>query len=107
MGEEQEKMDLMLNPLSDIAIDLAQPKLDERVIDIGCGCGATSIEKLAEVRGLGDGCIGLDVVQSERASIVLQDLFTEADASSFEFSSDQHLLFRFKSCFLPIRLKLL
>ena len=41
---EQEKMDLMLNPLSDIAIDLAQPKLDERVIDIGCGCGATSIE---------------------------------------------------------------
>ena len=41
---EQEKMDLMLNPLSDVAIDLAQPKLDERVIDIGCGCGATSIE---------------------------------------------------------------
>ena len=26
---EQEKMDLMLNPLSDIAIDHAQPQLDE------------------------------------------------------------------------------
>ena len=92
---EQEKMDLMLNPLSDIAIDLAQPQLDERVIDIGCGCGATSIELARR----GARVWGMDVSASmlsrarERASSYPESLFTEADASSFEFSSDQHLLF--------------
>ena len=92
---EQEKMDLMLNPLSDIAIDLAQPKLDERVIDIGCGCGATSIELARR----GAKVWGMDVSASmlsrarERAASYPESLFTEADASSFEFSSDQHLLF--------------
>ena len=92
---EQEKMDLMLNPLSDFAIDLAQPKLDERVIDIGCGCGATSIELARR----GAKVWGMDVSASmlsrarERAASYPESLFTEADASSFEFSSDQHLLF--------------
>ena len=41
---EQEKMDQMLNPLSDVAIDIAEPRFDERVMDVGCGCGATSVE---------------------------------------------------------------
>ncbi|MFL2525988.1 MAG: class I SAM-dependent methyltransferase [Candidatus Azotimanducaceae bacterium] len=92
---DQEKMDLMLNPLSDIAIDLAQPKLDESVIDIGCGCGATSIElarRGAKVWGM-DVSAPMLTRARERAASYPESLFTEADASSFEFSSDQQLLF--------------
>ena len=103
-------MDLMLNPLSDIAIDLAQPQLDERVIDIGCGCGAD------EYRASSQRCEvwGMDVSASmlsrarERASSYPESLFTEADASVLSFR--QTNIFSFpdlESCFLPIRLKLL
>ena len=92
---DQEKMDLMLNPLSDIAIDLAQPKLDESVIDIGCGCGATSIELARRgAKVWGRVLAGPMLARArERAASYPESLFTEADASSFEFSSDQQLLF--------------
>ena len=35
--DAQEKMDQMLNPLSDVAIDIAEPQFEERVMDVGCG----------------------------------------------------------------------
>ena len=41
--DHQSQMDKVLDPLGQIALDVAGPDLGERIIDIGCGCGATSI----------------------------------------------------------------
>ena len=51
----QERVDAMLQPLSDQAVAAAAVQSGERVIDIGCGCGATSIalaERGAQVWGV-------------------------------------------------------
>ena len=92
---EQEKMDQMLNPLSDVAIDIAEPRFDERVMDVGCGCGATSVE-LAR-RGAKVWGIDVSAPMLSRARKRGEDypgmVFTEADASNYDFSSEQQLIF--------------
>ena len=50
----------MLRPVSDRLIAAAKPKPGERVIDVGCGCGATTIE-FAERVGPAGAVLGLDV----------------------------------------------
>ena len=42
--EAQDYMDRMLQPLSDAAVTKAAPTAAERVIDVGCGCGATTLD---------------------------------------------------------------
>ena len=93
--DNQEKMDQMLNPLSDVAIDIAEPQFDERVMDIGCGCGATSVELARR----GAKVWGIDVSASMLArarerSVEHPDMvFTEADASTYEFLAEHQLIF--------------
>src|SRR6185437_15780773 len=45
----QERQDQILRPVSDRLIAKARPKPGETVIDIGCGCGATTIAFAARV----------------------------------------------------------
>ena len=93
--DNQEKMDQMLNPLSDVAIDIAEPQFDERVMDVGCGCGATSVELARR----GAKVWGIDVSASMLArarerSVEHPDMvFTEADASTYEFLAEHRLIF--------------
>ena len=47
--DHQEHQDQVLRPVSDRLIAAAQPKPGERVIDVGCGCGATTIDFAARV----------------------------------------------------------
>ena len=92
---EQEKMDQMLNPLSDVAIDIAEPRFDERVMDVGCGCGATSVElarRGAKVWGIDVSAPMLSRAR-KRGEEYPGMVFTEADASSYDFSSEQQLIF--------------
>ena len=58
--EYQEHQDQVLRPVSDRLIAAAKPKPGERVIDVGCGCGATTIE-FAERVGPAGAVLGLDV----------------------------------------------
>jgi SAM-dependent methyltransferase len=58
--EHQEHQDQVLRPVSDRLIAAAKPKQGHRVIDVGCGCGATTIQ-FAERVGPSGAVLGLDV----------------------------------------------
>jgi SAM-dependent methyltransferase len=58
--EHQEHQDQVLRPVSDRLIAAAKPKSGQRVIDVGCGCGATTIQ-FAERVGPAGAVLGLDV----------------------------------------------
>jgi SAM-dependent methyltransferase len=56
----QERMDAMLAPLMNAALDRARPAVGENVLDIGCGCGATLLE-LANRVGPNGSVVGVDI----------------------------------------------
>ncbi len=56
----QERIDAVFEPLTALAMEAAAPALGERVIDVGCGCGATVLE-LARRVGPDGRVLGLDV----------------------------------------------
>ena len=56
----QEQHDRMLEPLGDRALAAARPSAGERAIDIGCGCGATTIALATRV-GTDGRVLGVDI----------------------------------------------
>lgn len=49
----QETLDRVWRPIGDPAIERAAVLPGERVIDVGCGCGATTLELAARIGPLG------------------------------------------------------
>jgi ubiquinone/menaquinone biosynthesis C-methylase UbiE len=86
----QQSWDIAMKPFSDAALIRAAVAPGERVIDIGCGCGATALQ-LAELVGPKGKVLGVDVSKPmlERAkergagNPVLS--FAEADATTYPF----------------------
>ena len=76
----QDRMDAMLAELSAIAIERANAQRGERVIDVGCGCGATTLA-LAE-RGASVWGIDISAPMLERAKQRAQHLENEAFAQA-------------------------
>jgi ubiquinone/menaquinone biosynthesis C-methylase UbiE len=58
--DRQQAQDIMLAPVSDILIDRAKAKVGERIVDVGCGCGATTTALAREVGPTGH-LLGIDV----------------------------------------------
>jgi SAM-dependent methyltransferase len=58
--ERQPVQDVLLAPVSQALIDACTVKRGERVIDVGCGCGSTSIA-LAELAAPGGFVLGVDI----------------------------------------------
>ena len=56
----QEPLDRQIEPLGLAAIDVLQPVPGERIIDIGCGCGQTSLTLAARVAPSGS-VVGIDL----------------------------------------------
>ena len=85
----------MLAPLSSIALERAAAQAGERVIDIGCGCGATTLA-LADS---GASVWGVDISAPmlararERAAGRDNVAFSEADAASQGYTPDHQLIF--------------
>ena len=52
----QEHTDITLTPVTEALLAFAAPRPGERVLDIGCGCGATTLEF---ARAVGGGSMGL------------------------------------------------
>jgi SAM-dependent methyltransferase len=58
--DRQQAQDILLAPVSDILIDRAKAKAGERIIDVGCGCGATTMA-LAQKVGPTGHVFGVDI----------------------------------------------
>lgn len=56
----QNRLDEMIGPLGAAAIDRAAPRPGERVLDVGCGCGATALELRDRVGERGE-VLGVDL----------------------------------------------
>ena len=56
----QQALDALLAPIAEVLVDRAAPRVGEIVLDIGCGCGATSIS-LARRVAPGGRVLGIDV----------------------------------------------
>ena len=88
--QRQTLQDRTLSPVSDILLEFARVHPGERVLDVGCGCGATSLE-LASRTGVGGNVLGLDVSERmiararERAVGVGGLDFIVADATTHAF----------------------
>ena len=91
----QERLDSMLEPLSAVAIDKASPAGGERVIDVGRGCGTTSLAIAAR----GASVWGVDISEpmlahaKQRASGMDNVAFSVADAASQAMTPDHDLIF--------------
>jgi SAM-dependent methyltransferase len=88
----QDKLDRMIGPLGERAIEALAPQLGERIVDIGCGCGQTTQALAARVGPTGQ-VLGIDISRPmlavARRRIEAQGLtqasFTEADAQTCAF----------------------
>jgi ubiquinone/menaquinone biosynthesis C-methylase UbiE len=58
--ERQAALDALLAPINELLMDRAAIQRGERVVDIGCGCGATTIAAAEKVRPDGS-VLGIDV----------------------------------------------
>jgi SAM-dependent methyltransferase len=91
----QDKLDAQIEPLGAAAIDALVLKAGERVVDIGCGCGQTTIA-LADRVGAAGSVLGVDISRpmlavarrrlAERG--LAQASVIEADAQTHPFEAD-------------------
>jgi SAM-dependent methyltransferase len=96
----RQEIDRIVVPFGDAALKAAAPQPGERVIDIGCGCGDTSIE-IARIVGEAGAVLGIDVSQPmlevarSRGGLAncAHLAFREGDASEAELPANTDLLF--------------
>ena len=72
--DKQREMDIMLNPLGEKVIQGLDLKEETKILDIGCGCGATTLE-IAKIVNQGE-VIGVDISEPmlERATQTASDM---------------------------------
>jgi len=98
----QDDLDRELHELGLAAMAVLAPSAGERLVDIGCGCGATTLE-LARRVGEGGAVLGVDIsapmlaVARERAAAagLAQARFIQADAQTHAFDPADGAFSRF------------
>lgn len=86
----QQDQDTLLSPIADLLLQRAAPAAGEVVLDVGCGCGFTTIE-LARRIAPGGRALGIDISAPmlrrarERAPAGLPVEFIEADVTAYAF----------------------
>ena len=88
-------MEAMLQPLGESVMDTLAPQPGEHVLDIGCGCGHTSLS-LAERVGAEGSVTGVDIskpmlaIASHLAAEHSSIQFVEADAQTHAFEPERY-----------------
>jgi SAM-dependent methyltransferase len=88
--ELQDMLDGQVEPLGRRAIEALALKPGEQVLDVGCGCGQTSVT-LAERVGAAGRVLGVDIsgpmleIARQRTRDVAQARFVQADAQTYAF----------------------
>jgi SAM-dependent methyltransferase len=99
--EMSDVIDAQIAPLGEAAMDGAQVEPDERVLDVGCGCGQTTLE-LARRVGERGSVLGLDLsspmlvhaAERARSAEISNIEFRSADAQTHELpKADFDLIF--------------
>jgi SAM-dependent methyltransferase len=96
----RQEIDRFVVPFGDAALKAAAPQPGERVIDVGCGCGDTSIE-IARMVGAAGAVLGIDVSQPMLAVARSRGAlangapldFRDGDASEAALPANTDLLF--------------
>lgn len=89
-ADRQGAQDILLGPIADVLIDRAKPVPGERVLDVGCGSGATTIA-FARAVAPGGFALGLDVsgpMLAQARATAPRNLpldFVQADATVYPF----------------------
>lgn len=90
-ASRQEALDRQLEPLGEAAVEALAPKPGERIVDIGCGAGQTTLALAARV-GPGGAVLGVDIstqlldVARQRPRDTATTRFLEADAQTHAFA---------------------
>ena len=91
----EDYIDRMLEPLSAVAIDAVGAKAGDRIIDVGCGCGTTSLtlaKNGAQVWG-----IDISTAMIDRAKEKVNDAgnvaFSVSDAAAQNYTADHTVVF--------------
>ena len=88
--DRQKTQDIVFRPISEILIERADAKAGDRIIDVGCGCGATSLAFAQKVGSTGY-ILGVDIsaamlnLARQVAPAGLPVHFTLADATVYPF----------------------
>jgi SAM-dependent methyltransferase len=101
-ADRQQAQDILLRPIADALIDRASPKAGERIIDVGCGSGATTIA-FAQKVGPSGHVFGIDVSgpmlararQSAPKELPVDFVLADATVYPFDPSSFDLLASRF------------
>ena len=101
-ADRQAAQDILLRPVLDILIDRAKPQAGERIIDVGCGSGASSIALAEKVAPTGH-VLGVDVSgpmltrarQSARKELPVEFVLADATVYPLEPASFDLLASRF------------
>jgi len=94
-AQAQQRLDPLLAPISAALVQAAAVQAGMRVVDVGCGCGDTSLALAAT----GAAVWGIDIsepmlaVAKSRAAGVKNLAFAQTDAATQTFTPDHDLLF--------------
>jgi SAM-dependent methyltransferase len=101
-ADRQQTQDIVLGPVADVLFDRAKVKAGERIVDVGCGAGATTIA-LAEKVGASGHVLGVDISapmlararQLARKGMPVEFMLADATVYKFEPASFDLLASRF------------